>query len=514
MKNWSNEVKVGLFIIGVLGVLFYLTFNVGGKRMFGTKGQQTFYVHFISITGVTEKSEVRMAGVKIGEVKKIALDNYRAKVTVDLTEACNIPDDSVAKVQGKGLLGEKFVEIVPGTSTTFVPNGGELKNSVSPANLEDIVGKLGGALDDIKSVTESLKDSLGTSEGKQGLKSIISNLSSLSADLQSVVGGNKERLNSIILNVDKAASLLQGMLSENRGNLRETMENTSKTMRSFEQKTPELLAHLDEAAKGVRDMLAENRENVKLGISNIKEAGGNINQVVADNRDNFKVAMENLKNGSEKLDKIMENIKQISGKLEKGEGTIGRLIQEDEVYNNLNQTLESTNTLAKKVEHLKIGVGARMERETDAQRSKGYFSIRIKPREDKYYMIELSEDVRRPLSVRNQLNAVLYTFYIAKRYGDITMKAGLLESSAGLAADLHGMDDKLELSMEAFNFSGYDINSPNPQVKITGKYYPQKYIYVYLGGDELFNSYYRTFFAGVGIMADEEDFKFFLGRLF
>ncbi len=514
MKNWSNEVKVGLFIIGVLGVLFYLTFNVGGKRMFSTKGRQSFYVLFTSITGVTEKSEVRMAGVKIGEVKAIVLDNYRAKVIVDLTEAYNIPDDSIAKVQGKGLLGEKFVEIVPGTSTTYVPNGGELKNSVSPANLEDIVAKLGGALDDIKSVTESLKDSLGSSEGKQGLKSIISNLSSLSADLQSVVGGNKDRLNSIILNVDKATTLLQSMLAENRENLRGTVENANKTLKSFSDKTPQLLAHLDEAASGIRDMLAENRENVKLGISNIKDAGGNVNQLIADNRDNLKVAMENLRSSSEKLDKIMDNVKQISGKMEKGEGTIGRLIQDEEVYTNLNSTLENTGSLAKKVENLKLGIGARVERQFDNQRTKAYFSLRIKPREDKYYMVEITEDVRRPIALRNQLNSLLYSIYIGKRYGDITLRGGLVESSAGLGIDFHGLDDKLELNIDAYNFSGYDSNAPNTQVKVTGKYYFQKYWYVYLGGDELFNQYYRTFIAGVGIMADEDDLKFLLGRLF
>ena len=514
MKNWSNEVKVGLFIIGVLSVLFYLTFNVGGKRMFGTKSQQTFFIHFSAITGVTEKSEVRMAGVKIGEVKKIVLDNYRAKVIVDLTETCNIPIDSIAKVQGKGLLGEKFVEIVPGTSTTYVPNGGELMQSVSPANLDDIVAKLSGALDDIKSVTESLKDSLGSSEGKQGLKSIITNLSSLSADLQSVVGGNKERLNSIILNVDKAANLIQSMLAENRENLRGSVESANKTLKTFSDKAPELLSHLDAAAAGIKEMVMENRENVKLGISNLKDAGSNINQVINDNRENLKVAMANLKSSSEKLDKIMDNVKQISGKMEKGEGTIGRLIQDDEVYTNLNQTLESTNNLARKVEHLKMGIGVRAERQTDQQRTKAYFSLRIKPREDKYYMIEISEDVRRPLAVRNQLNSLLYTFYIAKRYGDVTLRGGLVESSAGVGVDFHGLDDKAELNLDAYNFSGYDANSVNPQVKVTAKYYFQKYLYVYLGGDELFNEYYRTFIAGVGIMADEGDFKFFLGRLF
>lgn len=504
---------MGLFIIGALGVLFYLTFNIGGKRMFEPKGQKNFYVYFASITGVSEKSEVRMAGVKIGEVKKIELDRYRAKVTVDLFGAYNIPDDSVAKVQGKGLLGEKFLEIEPGASTAFVPNGGELVRSVSPANLDDIVSKLGSALDDVKSVTESLRDSLGTSDGKQGLKSIISNLAVLSEDLRSVVGGNKDHLNSIIQNVDKASSLLQSILAENRGDLRGAMDNINSVSKTFNEKAPELLSHLDEAASGIRDMVKENRDNLKSGIANIKDASGNLNEVVAENRTNFQAAMTNLKTSSEKLDKIMDSVKQVSAKLEKGEGTIGRLLQDEEVYTNINQTLESTNGLVKKVESLKIGVGARVERETDTQRSKGFFTLRIKPREDKYFLFELSEDVRRPLAVRNQLNAILYTFYIAKRFGNITMKAGLIESSAGLGADLHGWDDKMELSVEAFNFSGYDILAPHPQVKVTGRYYPQKYLYVFLGGDELANSYYRTFFAGVGIMADEEDFKFFLGRL-
>ncbi len=453
MKNWSNEVKVGLFIIGTMMVLFYLTFNIGGKRIWTLKGRQAFYVYFTTITGVSEKSEVRMAGVKIGKVKAIELDNYRAKVTIELLGNYNIPDDSVAKVQGKGLLGEKFIEISPGTSPVFVADKGTLDKSVSPANLDEMVAKLSAALDDVKAVTESLRDSFASADGEQGLKPLMNKVNAL-------------------------------------------------------------MAHLDEAALGIRDMVAENRPNVRSGIANIKDASGNINEVVKENRENFKTAMANLKTSSEKLDVIMDNIKQVSAKLEKGEGTIGRLIQDEEVYNNLNQTLESTTGLAKKVEALRIGLGARIERQTDQQRSKGYFSLRIKPREDKYYMIELAEDVRRPLSVRNQLNAILYTFYIAKRYGNVTLKAGLMESSGGVGMDLHGWEDKLELSVDAFNFSGYDVNAQNPQVKVTARYYPQKYLYLYIGGDELFNKYYRTFFAGLGIMADEEDFKFFLGRLF
>lgn len=514
MKNLSNELKVGLFIIFAFGILFYMTFNVSGSKLFSQNGKRTLVIYFTAITGVTEKADVRMAGVKIGEVQKIELADLRARVTVSLYTDLKIPDDSVAQVQGKGLLGEKFIEIRPGASQTYMANGGVLERSISPANIDDLVGKLADVLDDVKKVSASMRDAFGSESARDGLKEIVENLANLSKSLDTVITGNQDKLRDIIINIEGASGSLKEILAENRADLRGTMGNFNTVSKSFAEKTPELLDHLDKAAKGISEMVNENRLNVKEGMANIKDASGNFNGVLADNRENFKATMENLKNSSEKLDLIMKNIRQVSAKLEKGEGTIGRLIQEDEVYTNLNQTLESTNSMASKVEHLKIAVGARTERQIDQQRNKGYFSIRIQPREDKYYMFEISEDVRRPLAVRNQLNALLYSFYIAKRYGNVTLKAGLFESSAGLGSDLHGWDDKLELSLEAFNLSGYDALGPNPQIKVTGRYYPQKYIFLYVGGDELINQTYRTYFAGVGILADEEDFKFFLGRLF
>jgi len=515
VKDWSNEAKLGVFIVAGFAVLFYLTFSIGGKKMFKMGGKRTIVVYFKTITGVTEKSDVRMAGVKIGEVRMIDLDNYRAKVVADLFGDYKIPDDSVATVQGKGLLGEKFIEIKPGISTTYVANGAELTHSIPPSNIDDMVSKLSDALDDIKKVTSSLSESFGSEEGKRGMKAIIDNLANLSKDLNSIVGGNKERLNAIIGNVDKATSVLQLILTENRDNLKGTMANLNTVSKSFSEKAPELLDHLDQAAAGIRDMVNENRSNVKDGISNIKEASGNFNSVLAENRENFKIAMENLKKSSEKLDSIMINVKQVTAKLEKGEGTLGKLIQDDEVYNGLNETLEGAKGMTKQVGAMRVGIGARSEYYSALQKTKSYFSIRIKPREDKYYMIEVSEDVRRSFTgPRNALNSLLYSFYIAKRYGNITLKGGLMESSGAVGLDLHGFDDKLTLSADMFNFSGYDQFANSPQVKVTARYYPQKYLYIYIGGDELANQYYRTFFAGVGIMADEDDFKFFMARFF
>lgn len=521
MKNWSDEVKLGVFIVAAFVALFYLTFSIGGKKLFSFgKTQRTMIVYFNAITGVSEKSDVRMAGVKIGEVRKIELDNYKAKVLVDLFGDYNIPDDSVATIQGKGLLGEKFIEIRAGSSTKYLANGGMLTKSISPANIDDLVAKLSDALDDIKKVTSSLSNSFGTEEGKEGLISIIKNLSQLSSSFNDVIGRNKEKLNAIIDNVDKSTRILEMMLSENKENFKGTMANFNTMSKSLAEKTPDLLDHLDKAAAGIRDIINENRVNVKDSMANIKDASGNFNGVLAENRENFKAAMENLRKSSEKLDQVLASVRQITGKLEKGEGTVGKLIQDEEIYAGLNETLEGTKSLAKQASALKVSVGARDEYlgsgDHYTQNSKAYFSLGLKPREDKYYMLEVTNDIRKPVigGSKSSLNSLLYTFYIAKRFGNVTFRGGLLESSGGVGMDVHGWSDKLKLSVEAFNLSGYDQFATQPQIKVTGTFYPQKYLYLYLGGDELANQYYRTFFAGAGLMADEDDFKMLLARFF
>lgn len=530
MKNLSVETKLGLFVVVAFVTLFYLTFSIGGKKMFKIGGQRTLVVYFNAITGVSEKSDVRMAGVKIGEVRKIELENYRAKVTIDLFDDYKIPEDSIAAVQGKGMLGEKFLDIRAGTSQKLIPNGGSLSKSISPANLDDIIAKLSDGLDNIKGVAASLQDVFASEEGKMGLKNIIKNISELSGSLNDVMSKNKEKLASIITNIDRASDLLQKMLAENRENLKGTVGNFNTFSKTFADKSPQLMDNLDKAAAGIKEMVAENRANLKDSMANIKEASGNFNGVLTDNRENFKITMANLKKSSEKLEEIMANVKQISAKLEKGEGTLGKLIQDDEVYNGVTETLDGAKNLTKQTGALKIGVGARGEyigsNQNYQQSSRSVFSLKITPREDKYYMFEVGNDIRKQsfnnatgsgasaVSItKNSAASLLYTFYIAKRFGNVTLKGGLIETSGGLGADLHTMNDKLMLSVDAFNLGGYDQFATQPQVRVVGKYYPQKYLYFYVGGDELLNQYYRTFIAGVGLLADEDDMKFFLGRL-
>jgi phospholipid/cholesterol/gamma-HCH transport system substrate-binding protein len=496
LTRWNTDLKVGLFILLSVVALFFMTLKIGGTiPIFGKRGEQQLIIIFNRVSGVSEKSNVKMAGVDIGKVRSIELEGRKAKVTIDLDEGVKIPVDSVASIRSSGLLGEKFIDINPGESDTYLENRAVLPKSIDPTDIDEMMTKLSSALDDIQLFTRTLRESFAADEdGEGGLKSVVDNLIEMTESVNRIVSDNEKNLNAIMNNATSATKLLKEILAENRANIKATIENVKK-----------LTENIDE-------VVAENRANLKEGIENFKDLTGNIDTVVAENRENFRVSMENLKKSSEKLDEIMASIQQISGKMEKGEGTIGKLIQEDDVYENLSKTLMGTQGFVGKIENIKIALGLRSERHFESAQTKSYFSLRVKPREDKYYLFEITEDVRRNdlTTTRNTLNSLLYSFIIAKRYGDVTLKAGLIESSGGIGLDFHAWRDSIMLSAALFNFSGYDFNAENPQFKLTGRFYIQKYLYIYLGGDELLNDYYRTYLAGVGLMVDEDDFKFLL----
>ena len=499
MTNWNTDLKVGLFILLSISALLFMTFKIGGTLpFFGDDGETELIVFFNRVSGVSEKSHVKMAGVNVGKVRSIALVGRKAKVTIGLNRDIRVPVDSVASISSSGLLGEKFIEIGPGKSSQYVAGGSELKNSIDPTDIDEMMTKLSSALDDVQIFTRTLNKSFaGDDEGKGGLKTIVDNLIEMTTKINRIVTDNEDSFNIIVSNAREATILLKEILAENRSNIKESVENVKNLTEKID------------------DVVTENRVNLKDGLENFKNMTGNIDEVVQENRENFRVSMENLRKSSEKLDVIMVSLKQISGKMERGEGTLGKLIQEDDVYENINSTLGGAQGLIGRVNDIQIALGIRSERYIEYDATKSYFSIKVKPREDKYYLLEISDDVRRDdlLTTRNTLNSLLYSFIIAKRYGDLTLKAGLMESSGGVGLDFHAWRDSIMLSAAMFNLGGYDQNSKNPQLKLTGQFYIQKYLYIYIGGDEMLNEYYRTFFAGVGLMANEDDFKFLLSLI-
>jgi phospholipid/cholesterol/gamma-HCH transport system substrate-binding protein len=141
MKRVDMELAVGLFVLIGMLCLGYLSIRLGKMEIVGEKGYEIYAV-FSNSGGVKEGSNVVIAGVEVGRVKKILLENYQARVSLSLPPGIRIQEDAIASIKTKGLVGEKYIEITPGGSDTFIPPGGRIRETQPSVDLEELISKL------------------------------------------------------------------------------------------------------------------------------------------------------------------------------------------------------------------------------------------------------------------------------------------------------------------------------------------------------------------------------------
>ena len=142
MRKYKMETGVGVFmLIGILCV-GYLTVRLGEFDLLGS-GTYPLNARFTSAAGLNRGSDVEMSGVRIGKVESISLHptDLVAIVTLRIDNGVPIFDDSVASIKTRGLIGEKFVEIAPGSSDFELGPGGTIVDTIPPLDIETLIGR-------------------------------------------------------------------------------------------------------------------------------------------------------------------------------------------------------------------------------------------------------------------------------------------------------------------------------------------------------------------------------------
>ncbi len=140
MKKFDLELTVGLFIIAGIVCLGYLSIKLGKMEIVGQKGYEIYGV-FSNVGGLKVGSSVEIAGVNVGRVKSVALENYQANVVLNLPKGLKIQEDAIVSVKTKGLIGEKYIEITPGGSEKIIPPGGRIRETQPAIDMEELISK-------------------------------------------------------------------------------------------------------------------------------------------------------------------------------------------------------------------------------------------------------------------------------------------------------------------------------------------------------------------------------------
>ncbi len=140
MKKLNVETGVGIFIVLGLVCLGYLSVQLGDVNLFGTD-QYVLKARFANVTGLKEGATVEVAGVTIGKVKTITLDDYEAAVELSIEPHIKIQEDAIASIRTQGIIGDKYVKIKTGGAEEFIEANGEIIETESALELEELISK-------------------------------------------------------------------------------------------------------------------------------------------------------------------------------------------------------------------------------------------------------------------------------------------------------------------------------------------------------------------------------------
>jgi len=485
----STEAKVGLFVLVGLVILAYMSFQVG-QRGFSFKKGYLVEVEFDNASGLKADASVQIAGVEIGRVSSIRLRNGKAVVMLRIPQDVKLEKDVSAAIKTHGILGDKYIEIIPGTIGMAAMQDGERITQVErQADVDRLLNQLAAIADDVKMVSGSLSKVMGGEAGAESMASILTNMQQLTKNLNTVVVSNEANVRTTLENARLLTANLNRVVDQNDEKVSQVMDNLKGATREMEK----TFAALNDITDSV------------------KQGEGTLGQLVKD------------KDMAVKLNKTFASLQEVSEKINSGRGTIGRLVNDEETVNNLNASLGGINRYINKTEAFRTHIGYRGEFLIDKSDAKSYLDLRIQSRQDYFYLLGLAVDPRGRRTVKDittagvttqieeyDKNGLLLNAMIGKRFKDIAVRGGIMESSGGAGLDLYLFRDRLKMTFDAFDFSA----DRKAHLKAGGEFRILKNLYLNAGWDDFISDKGNSSpYVGLSIRFEDEDLKYLLGSV-
>ena len=520
MAKLSAEAKVGVFVVIGLILLGLLTMRVGKLSFQRGKGYR-LQAYFDTATGLAKDAPVEIAGVEIGRIRKIMLDKGKALVTLQIYAGVKISENAKAIIRTRGILGDKFIELIQGLpGSPLIRAGGTIARTEPTTDIDTLMNVLGRVATDIKDLTSTLSKVMGGESGEATLRAILEDLQGTIRIINQTVQDNDQDITRIISNLSSFSEHLKEIGDANMGDVRTILGNIRDASGQIEQLVTginEITAKINRGEGTLGRLVQEEEtiENLNKALASLKDITDKINR--GEGSLGRLIAKDDTVS---RLDETLGQMQEITTKINKGEGSLGKLINEDETVDKLNDTLSRLNDRLEKEDLFRTYLEYRGEYLFDREGIKSYLTLRIQPREDKYYLLQVVDDpggketvtdiirtvdgvttTEKKVELENELK---FSAQVAKRFYDLTFRGGIIESTGGFALDYHLFSDKLALSFEAYDFS-FDRN---PHLTFRTLYTPFRHVYLTAGMDDFISDFgNESFFVGAGLSFSDEDIK-------
>jgi phospholipid/cholesterol/gamma-HCH transport system substrate-binding protein len=494
----KTETRVGIFVISSVLVFLYLSFNIGALRI-DQKNYDTYISFFDDTGGLDLKALVKTSGVRVGWVEAIHLrEGGKAEVHLKINKAYKLALNAYAMIQQETLLGGKIVELDQGdfSTGTLSPGTTLAMPGKSTTNVGDLIDQCRDIAQNVSDVAYSFKTVFSSREGRQQLEGTLRHVSEAS-----------ENVASISDSLDRIVTKKETVIAS-------AIDNVEATARELRVAVPKITHVVTDSAPT---------------ITAVKEASDKV-------RDGFSEA------------------EQVLSKINTGKGVVGKLINEDETYDDLRRTIHGIKEYVHRMQSLQIYVDMHSESLFKYGRNKGFMDIKIRPSHDYFYQIQVCaddfgtfdrqveqvvrrdsygdelktnglEDMRHRLKYADTVERVVrqkntYTFGVqfGKRFDRLALRIGLIEGLIGAAADYYVPlnTDMVHwiTSLEVFDMQGIKrLNDNRPHLKWINKLMVMRNLYTCFGIDDIISRENASPFWGIGLRFTDADLKYFLSML-
>jgi len=303
MKN-TLETRLGLFVALALVAAAIILEMVGGIELF----RPGYRVHalFNSAQELKEGDRVKMAGVEIGRVERIRLDetNNKVRVTMKVRKDSGVKTDSIATIKFTGLLGQNFVSIDFGKPNSYAIKDDVLLGSLEQPDLSAMMQKLDNVASGVESLTKSFT----------GVK-----IDQLVGPIIDMVEANKGPITATISNLQAITHDVSTQIAQGKGTLGKLIKDDALYNSALTTVT-----NVQDTASEIKLAVADARKIV----DQVNAGEGTVGKLLKD---------ETL---YRETTASMTNLKEILQKVNQGQGTVGKLVNEDEFYKNAKMSLQ------------------------------------------------------------------------------------------------------------------------------------------------------------------------------
>jgi phospholipid/cholesterol/gamma-HCH transport system substrate-binding protein len=441
------------------------------------------YALMSDAAGIAKHSQVRMAGIPVGSIKSVRLEGNKARIDIRMDADVPLYEDATVTKVASSLLGEYYLALSGGTEgKRKLVDGDRILIVIEAQTTDQLMRELSEIARDVKQVTNALAQTIGTDKGKEDIRNTLDNLAQVTEALNETVRENRQSVRNILVQIENA---------------------TSKGAPELQQ----ILENVRETTKEVRELVGKAEDG--------STQPGEVRQII-----------EKVNRASDSLENALKNIDEVSGRLERGEGTLGRLTKDEKLINEVEGVTESVGEFVGGLSRIQTIVVLRTDYQFLASGVKSYVELRLQPTEDKYYLIEVINDPHgltryeqvdvdstNPNSpphyreVRTvTTNSLRFSLQFAQSFGPFTGRWGIKESTGGVGLDLLLFEKRFELRQDLFGFG--EVVLPRWRVSLGYEFVNKVWL---LGGvDDILSGTRRDYFVGAQLKFNDEDLKHIL----